>query len=108
MSSVAAMAIFMANLNVSAVVMPNLDKATKDQQVSYWVGIDGKDADGNQKQIVVQAGFDATKKEDGSTSIEAWWEWFPNPLTMIPAKDFSASPGDSKCCDHATIQNFEL
>jgi hypothetical protein len=82
--------------------MPDLENADSGTQVSYWIGIDGIDDGSNLDQIVVQAGFDAVKQADGSTTYAAFYEWFPNPATFISATDFTAAAGESKYHDSTT------
>jgi hypothetical protein len=86
--------------------MPDLGNADSGTQVSYWIGIDGIDDGSNLDQIVIQAGFDAVKQTDGSTTYAAFYEWFPNPATFISATDFTAAAGESKYYDSTTGLNF--
>ncbi|KAF2709195.1 concanavalin A-like lectin/glucanase [Pleomassaria siparia CBS 279.74] len=67
--------------------------------------LDGIDEGTNPNQIVIQAGFDAVKKQDGTVIYEAFYEWFPNPATFISADDFSASAGDTVSITVATSQS---
>jgi hypothetical protein len=86
--------------------MPDLNKAIGGQQVSYWIGLDGIDDGSNPNQIVIQVGFDAAKKDDGTVEYTAWYEWFPESVVFISHDDFSASAGDSECYAHATVKHF--
>ncbi|KAK4981711.1 hypothetical protein LTR50_007889 [Elasticomyces elasticus] len=69
--------------------MPDLSNAAPSTSVWYWIGIDGVNTN-----RVIQAGFIATKKSDGTVTYEAFYEWYPIPATPIPASDFTASAGD--------------
>lgn len=89
--------IVLSNPNPSAVAMPDLNQAIGDQQVSYWIGLDGIDDGSNLNQIVIQAGFDAIKKQDGTVEYKAFYEWYPDPATFIPADQFFVNEDDSKC-----------
>jgi hypothetical protein len=80
---------------LGAVSMPDLGNANSGTQVSYWIGIDGIDDGSNLDQIVIQAGFDAVKQADGSTTYTAFYEWYPNPATFISATDFTAAAGEA-------------
>ncbi|KAF2648595.1 concanavalin A-like lectin/glucanase [Lophiostoma macrostomum CBS 122681] len=75
--------------------MPDLNDALGGQSVSYWIGLDGIDDGTNPDPIVIQAGFDANKQQDGTVTYEAWYEWFPNSKVPISTNDFSASAGES-------------
>lgn len=103
-----ALCILLTNLNLVAVAMPDLNKAIGDQQVSYWIGLDGIDEGANLKQIVIQAGFDATKNQDGTVMYTAFYEWYPDPATFIPPEEFSASAGDGKCYEYTTNQHIRI
>jgi hypothetical protein len=60
-----------------------------------WVGIDGATINGVGSSDVLQAGaeFDADCSASTTTTYyAAWYEWYPNPWTVIT--NFSVSPGD--------------
>lgn len=68
----AAMEIYLANSNLSVVVIPDLNNANNGHLIAYWVGLDGIDKGAN--QIVVQARFDSEKQQDGTVMHRAWCE----------------------------------
>ncbi|GJE96333.1 peptidase G1 domain-containing protein [Phanerochaete sordida] len=47
--------------------------------VAVWVGIDGNTC----QQAILQAGINAIDF-NGQPTYQAWWEWFPNPETLVP------------------------
>ena len=71
--------------------MPDLSDAAPDTLVSYWIGIDGINTN-----RVVQAGFDASKKADGTVEYRAFYEWFPTQQRYVSTSDFTASAGDGE------------
>jgi hypothetical protein len=55
---------------------------------SAWVGIDGD----TYSAAILQAGVDFTANSDGSTSYDAWYEWYPD--YAYDFTDFSFTAGD--------------
>ncbi|EIM79371.1 uncharacterized protein STEHIDRAFT_21274, partial [Stereum hirsutum FP-91666 SS1] len=54
-----------------------------------WVGIDGNTC----TSAILQTGVDFTTSDDGSTTYDAWYEWFPDDSYDFTGIQFSA--GDS-------------
>lgn len=80
--------------NIVAVTLFDLPDAEVGSVVSSWVGIDGIEPAMNNKQIVVQAGFDATKFED-QISYTFFYEWYPHDATFINFGPCKVGDGES-------------
>jgi hypothetical protein len=75
--------------------IPHVNAASGDSSCYIWIGIDGY---GDGYPYVLQAGISLDVKSRRLT-INAWWEWTPDPVRpILPVGSFAVSAGDIISC----------
>jgi peptidase A4-like protein len=76
--------------------VPQVNRAALGDSSCYvWIGIDGY---GDGYPYVLQAGISLDVK-GGRLSMNAWWEWTPDPVQpILPIGSFTVLPGDLIWC----------
>lgn len=75
--------------------IPHVNAASGDSSCYIWIGIDGY---GDGYPYVLQAGISLDVKS-GRLTINAWWEWTPDPVRpILPVGSFAVLAGDVISC----------